>query len=147
MYPFFFSQFKKTSIVSKSCPLLLLVASCLPSGSGCHVASHHAFSTLHHLLLCHHLTCPSLTPHLHLQWLVVALHLIVMLLPPVLSSAPPPANALPPHIAPATPPQVCLLFATAGCRVASCGNCASHPPACPPFCLCLWLHLILVCPS
>ncbi len=39
-----------------------------------------------------------LDPRLHLHWLVVALHLIALLPPPVLSSTPPPLDALATHL-------------------------------------------------
>ncbi len=97
------------------------------------------------LLRCLHLTSPFvvppphvsiLDPPLHSHWLVIAMHLIVLPLPLVLLSTPPP------HVAPATPPPV-RSFAPTGCHVASCGTSASHPPACPPLCLCLLLRLTL----
>jgi hypothetical protein len=77
------------------CPLLIPVASCLPAG--CHVASCRAANS-HHLSLCRHLTCPSSTPCLHLHWLVVASHLILLPPPPVLLSTLPLLNAPPPHV-------------------------------------------------
>jgi hypothetical protein len=128
-----------------SCPHLLLVASCLLAG--CHDASRRATTTLHHLLSHHRLTCPSLTPYLHLHWLVVALHLVALPPPPVLLSTPPPLNALLPYVAPATPIPVCLPFTRTGCHIASCGTAASHLPACPPLHLRLLSHLVLVCPG
>ncbi len=39
-----------------------------------------------------------LDPYLHLHWLVVASHLIALFLPPILSSTPPPLNALATHL-------------------------------------------------
>jgi hypothetical protein len=59
--------------------------------------------------------------------LVVASHLFALTLPPVLSSTPPPLDALPPYITLATLPPVRLSFAPTGCRLASCGTSASHP--------------------
>ncbi len=71
-----------------SCPLLRLVASCLQAG--CHVASHCAAFISHHLLLRRRLMCPSSTPRLHLHWLVLVSHLVMLplrvipgLLPPM----------------------------------------------------------------
>jgi hypothetical protein len=130
---------------ASSCPLNSLplpynapppLASCLPACF--HVTSHRAISTSCHLLLRHHLTCPSSTPYLHLHWQVVVLHLAALPLPPVISSTPPP------YITPATPPPVCLLFAPTGCSIASSGTSASHPPAHPPLHLCLLLVLFLL---
>ncbi len=127
------------------CPLLLLVASCSPAG--CHVASRRAASTSHHHLLPRHLVRPSLTPRLHLHRLVVASDLAALPPPPILLSTPPPLDALPPHVAPATPTPVCLLFTPTGCHVASCGTSASHPLACPLLRLHLLSRLVLVCPG
>jgi hypothetical protein len=127
------------------CLLLLPVASCLPAG--CHVPSCRTASTLHHLLLCHHLTCPSSSPRLHLHRPVVASDLAALPPPPVLPSTVPPLNAPLPHIVLATPPPVYLLFPPTGCRVASCGTSASHPLACPLLHLCLLSHLVLIRPS
>jgi hypothetical protein len=42
----------------------------------------------------------------------------------------------PPHVAPATPPPVCLLFCPTGHHVAFCGTSTSHSPSHPPLCLC-----------
>jgi hypothetical protein len=95
-----------------SCPPLLPVVSHLLAS--CYVPSCQAASTMHHLSSCRHPTCPSLTPHLHSHWLVVALHLIALPLPPVLLSTPLHLDALPPHVVPATPPLICLLFALTG---------------------------------
>jgi hypothetical protein len=90
---------------------------------------------------------PSSTPHLHLHWLVVALHLVTLPPPLVLSSRPPPLNALLPYITLATPTPVCLLFSPTGCCDASCSTSASNPLAHPPLHLHLLLHLVFVCPD
>jgi hypothetical protein len=127
------------------CPLLLPVVFCSPAG--CHVASCCTASTLRHLLLHRRLTYPSSTPRLHLHWLVVALDLVALPPPPIILSKAPPLDAPPPHVAPATPPPVCLWFAPTGCCIASCGTSASHPLARPPLRLRLFLHLVLVCPG
>jgi hypothetical protein len=88
-----------------------------------------------------------LDPPLHLHWLVVALHLITLPPPPVLSSTTLPTDVPPHNVTLATPPPVCLLFAPTACHIASCGITASHPPACHPLHLCLLLCLVFVCPG
>jgi hypothetical protein len=134
----------RTESILLSATLLHPVASCLPAG--CHVASCCTAFTSHLLLSCRRLTCRSSIPRLHLHRLVVALHLVTPPPPPVLSSTPPPLDAPPPHVALATPPPVCLLFTLTGCCIASCGISASHLPTCPPLCLHLLAHLVLVSP-
>ncbi len=64
------------------------------------------------LVLTYHLITPPpqvpiLDPRLHSHWLVVASHLVALLPPTVLSSTPPPIDALATHLP--------LLFASTGC--------------------------------
>jgi hypothetical protein len=68
----------------------------------CCILLHCTASTSCHLLSCHRLACPTSTPCLHSHWLVVVLHLVELLPPPVLSSTPLPLDALPPHVPPVT---------------------------------------------